>query len=323
MRCRPVLVCALVLLGSLATLAQDHVPDKAALSARAQELLRQSRMALGGEDALGKVQSLSASGKLRQFMKYAVVTSPTEVRDREKTVSGKVEVDFLFPDRFRKQVSSSTLTGFGYTYAEVLNGDRAWRNPPLPPQTSQKDRRVIDVSDVTESYARQAETARAQISFYTLGWLLRTPPSFPVELIYAGQVDYENRPADAILVGNDAFRPLLLLDQKTHLPLAIVFSYVEAPRETVIVEVASVSARYIRDTYLKARQERKARAKPPQRQEMHLRFSDHRQVAGVLLPHRLTVVLNGRVIEELEIRDFEINRPINPKKFEGQPEEKY
>ncbi len=82
MRCRPVLVCALVLLGSLATLAQDHVPDKAALSARAQELLRQSRMALGGEDALGKVQSLSASGKLRQFMKYAVVTSPTEVRDR-------------------------------------------------------------------------------------------------------------------------------------------------------------------------------------------------------------------------------------------------
>jgi hypothetical protein len=53
---------------------------------------------------------------------------------------------------------------------------------------------------------------------------------------------------------------------------------------------------------------------------MLIRFSDRRQVNGLLLPFRVTTTLNGEVIEEMTINEFEINRPISPKKFAGPPE---
>ena len=45
-------------------------------------------------------------------------------------------------------------------------------------------------------------------------------------------------------------------------------------------------------------------------------------VNGLLLPFRVTTTLNGDVIEEMTINEFEINRPISPKKFAGPPEPK-
>jgi hypothetical protein len=77
------------------------------------------------------------------------------------------------------------------------------------------------------------------------------------------------------------------------------------------------------ETFQRARSERQARTTPPQRYELHLKFSDYRQIAGLLFPHRITTLLNREIIEEVRFDQFEINRPINPKKFEGQPEPKY
>jgi hypothetical protein len=206
----------------------------------------------------------------------------------------------------------------------VINGDRAWRKPPLPVRSAQGDGRVIDVGDFERSLARQAHNARQQMTFYTLGWLVQALPSFPLELSYAGEYETEGRLADIIVAqGPDEFRLALLLDQKTHLPLALAFSFVEARRETVLVEAASVSRKFMQDTYLRARQERQARARQPERIEVQWRFSDHRPVEGLLLPHRITTAFNGELSEELVITELALNRPINAKKFEGQPKEKY
>jgi hypothetical protein len=76
------------------------------------------------------------------------------------------------------------------------------------------------------------------------------------------------------------------------------------------------------ETFQRARQERQQRQTQPRRYEMHLHLSDYRQIAGVLWPHRMTTTLNGEKIEELIFDDFEINRSVNPKKFEGEPEQK-
>ena len=315
---------AFALAGAAAVCAQAPTQGKAAQVARARELIKQARAALGGEEALGKLQSLSASGKLRRFVKYISVRSPTKVEEKEKTLSGKVEVDLLPPDKFRKHVSSHTLRGFKYSYEEVVNGDQAWRKPPLPIASSNRDSRVIDVSDVGRSFAMQAQNARQQMALYTLAWLLQPPPSFPLELSYAGLFKTEIGVVEIIVAqGPGDFQLILLLDQKTHLPLALATVFVESPRKSILVEVASVSQRHIRETYDRARKERQARAQPPQRNEMQYRFSDYRQVGGVLLPYRITTALNGEVIEELEITGFALNHPINPKKFEGKPEEKY
>jgi hypothetical protein len=78
----------------------------------------------------------------------------------------------------------------------------------------------------------------------------------------------------------------------------------------------------MQETYARARAERRARAKPAQRYEMIIRFSDRRPVEGALLPFRVTTSLNGAVIEEMTMNEFEINREINPKRFAGPPKPK-
>jgi hypothetical protein len=121
--------------------------------------------------------------------------------------------------------------------------------------------------------------------------------------------------------GQSGFRIFLLLDAKNHLPSAIAISFVEDIQQTVLVESPGFfDRRVMQETFARARAERRARANQPKPYEMIMRFSDHRLVDGMNLPHRVTTTLNGRVIEEMAINEFEINRPVNPKRFAGPPE---
>ncbi|HEX4946467.1 MAG TPA: hypothetical protein VFZ34_07390, partial [Blastocatellia bacterium] len=56
--------------------------------------------------------------------------------------------------------------------------------------------------------------------------------------------------------------------------------------------------------------------KPPQAVSIQMRLSDRRLVNGINLPHRITTYHNGIEVETIEFDEFEINQPINPKKFE-------
>ena len=95
-------------------------------------------------------------------------------------------MDFALPDRFRLRIRGATLTGFGFSIEEIINGDRAWRNPPMSVRSFQRDQRVIDVGDAERTLLLQARTARQQIAFHSLGWLVATPSSLPLTLTYAG-----------------------------------------------------------------------------------------------------------------------------------------
>jgi hypothetical protein len=301
------------------------VEDSAAKEERARELIKRGRVAIGGEDALSRVQTLSVSGKLRRFIKYVSVQSPTRVVDKEKNLSGKLEFDFLLPDRYRKKVSGQTMRGFGYSYAEIVNGERAWRNPPLRTISSRNDSRVVDIDDFERTIELQARGAREQMTIYLLGWLLQPLPTFPLKFIYGGQFQTYSGLAEVIIVeGPENFQLFLLLDPQTNLPISVAATFIHSRQQMVLVESPRFfDRRSMMETFQRARDERKARAKPPQRYELHLKFSDYRQVAGILLPHRITTLLNREAIEEVTFDQFEINHPINPKKFEGQPEPKY
>jgi hypothetical protein len=292
-------------------------------AARARELLEETRAAIGAPSAWSQMTSLSAVGRLRRFIKYVSVQAPDRIEEKEKTLNGKVRLEFLLPDRFWRRVSNSMLNGYGYTYTQVINGERAWRYP-APLITSHRDKRIYDVGDIDRSIELHAHDTRQQIAFYTLGWLLQLPPSFPAEFIHAGQVQVEGRSYEAIVVrGPNGFHPALLIDRETHLPFALVLAFVEARRETVVVEVASVSRQYISETYARARREREARRRPPERHEMQWRFSEHQEVGGLRLPRKITTFLDGQILEELTIPEIKINREVDPKKFEGQPEIKF
>lgn len=318
------LAAGLVVMVLVSAAATQSAQIKADSAARSRELLRQSREAAGLELIGGGVQVLAFKARTERFVRYFSVQSPTKVVENEKTLSGRIEAEFWLPDKFRLKTKSDTLSGFDVSYTQVLNGDLVWRDPPMTVRSFGSDRRIIDVDDVERTMLMQTRTAKQQIALYTLGWLLQTPSSVQVEMSYGGVFDLEGQKCEAIIVeGQEGFRNILLLDQKTRLLAGLAIVFFDATRETVIVEVAALDRRFIRDTYMRARQERMARTKPAQRHEIMWRFLDHSTIGGVTLPHRVKITLDGRPVEEVSINEYKINQPINPKRFEGKPEVKY
>jgi hypothetical protein len=307
------------------TVQKTPSAEERAKSERAEELIKLARVALGGEEALASIQTLSVSAKLRRPIKYVSVQSPKKVVEKAKVLSGKVELDFLLPDRFRKRTSGERLIGFPFSYTEIVNGGRAWRNPPLRTISSHKDSRVIDVDDFERTIELQRRGARHQLSLFSLGLLLKALPTYPLQYSYMGRIKSMDGEANAIAVTDPENRQMyMLLDPKSNLPLAFAWTFIAGRQETVIIEaVGFYNPRYFRELSQRVLRERQERTTPPQRYEMRMKFSDYRLVSRVLLPHRITTTLNQEIIEELIFNEFEINRPISLKKFEGEPEPRY
>lgn len=316
------LVALAARVGHVSEQASEQSRNGAARVVHANELIRQARIAVGGEEALRSLTSLSISARLHRFVKYVFVKSPTEVEEREKTLSGRVSIEFLLPDRYRRNVSTSTLIGTKYSYTEIISGGRAWRDPPLLAESSSKDRHAIDVSDFERSLAYQAINARQQLTFYSLAWLLRELPDYPIEFVYEGWLQTKDGKAEAITAHRgDEFQSLLLLNQETHLPLGFISRFIASQAEPVLANrTFFFSVAYLRGLQQRARRERAAQlAKPSRRSEWQMRLTDHRRVGGLLLPHRLTMMVDGTPVEELVITKYEINRRMNPRDFERKP----
>jgi hypothetical protein len=304
--------------------SEPHPPTPMNEAARAKELIKMARAAIGGEEALSRIQTLTASGKSNRYVRYVSVQSPQKVEEKQRALSGKMEFEFALPDKFRRRVTGENMRGFGYSYAQVVRGAEAWLDPPMRPQSSYRDRRVIDVSDVSRTEFIQATRAKQELSYFSIGWLMLAMPGYPLETSYLGLYQLGAESAHAIRAeAVSGFQFTVLLDVKTYAPAALAISFVEEIPPTVIVEAAGFfDRRFRQETFARARAERRARTKPPQPYEMLIRFSDRRPAGGLLLPFRVTTTLNGDVIEELTINEFEINRPISPKKFMGPPEPK-
>ena len=335
-----------VLLCGLTSLAQQPVePEQTAKSAsltpdykdeqtqfaHAQTLLKQARTVIGNEEVWNKLKNLTVRLKLERPVKYVSVQGPDKVEEKERTLNGKIELDFATPDRFRRKMTTQTLGSYNYSFAEIVNGDKAWRDPPLQVRSSQGDNRVVDVGDVDRTLNMQTRGAMQQLSLYTLMYLLTTPTCVPVKWRYEGKYKFTDQTLGAqpqevdLLMGvlPDEFRPFLFLDPQTHQLVGVALAYVEALRPSVMVEVAALDRGYLRRTYQRAGQERRARAKPPRMHEMRWLLSDFRSVNGAQLPHRIDVTRDGELLETMTVRELSTERPINPKRFEGEPKVKY
>lgn len=299
---------------------------------RAAEIVRLARERIGTDPARNGQRTFSASGKSRRYIRYLSVQSPTRVVEKQKVLNGKLEMDFALPDRFRLRIRGATLTGFGFSIEEIINGDKAWRNPPMSVRSFQRDQRVIDVGDAERTLLLQARTARQQIAFHSLGWLVASPSSLPLTLAYAGlfrpltgplrrpdQLVYEA----VLATSDDGLRLVLYFDPESCLLKAISLAYVDVYREAVVVEAASFDRRVMVGSYARAREERRRRERSAERQEVTWQFFDHRDVAGLVLPHRATIHFNETLIEEIELDRVRVDQPIDPKRFAGREEVRY
>ncbi len=278
-----------------------------------QQLLQQARTAIGAMN----LQSFSAKGKVRRKVKYVEVSSLTKIEEKEKELTSKLRIEFVWPNKFRVREKGTQLNGLSYEFLSIVNDREAWVYPqPIVPSTPE-NRRVVSVEDAEQNMLRQAQMARANVSRFTLSCLLSSWPTWPVEFHYAGRINTEAGVNEVLSVRDaEGFKTLMLLDPITHLPTMLNETIVVPQRVIVIPTGFGFDRRYNRAIMMKTREERQSRTKPPQPVSIQMRLSDRRLVNGLNLPHRITTYHNGIEVETIEFDEFEINQPIDPKKFE-------
>src|SRR5262245_33526909 len=82
----PVLLVLLLLVFSESARSQSHPKNSPSQNetARAEELIKLARAAIGGEEALSRIQTITAIGKYNSFVKYISVHSTKKVENNQK-----------------------------------------------------------------------------------------------------------------------------------------------------------------------------------------------------------------------------------------------
>jgi hypothetical protein len=266
---------------------------------KAQAVINQARLSIGGEK-VKSLNSLSATGNYRRLL-------------GEREMSGEFQIDLLMPDKMMRAETMSPIPNVEITRIEAVNGDRVWTDQ----QSSGMGGGMIVMrrpgGDTPQAQAMQENAIRAEFARLTIGWLLSTPNSFPVEYAYAGEAEAPDGKADVIDVkGPNGFAARLFLDQKTHKPLMLTF---KGRKPRVVMQTVSGPSKSQEEIEKRIKDSEAEAAKQPE-VEFQIRFSDYRDVSGVSLPHRLTRSVDGEVNEEWEMSKFKINPSLKPEKFE-------
>lgn len=283
------LMTALTLGGYLAQATGD---------ARAAELLRQARAALGGP-ALDAVDSLSATGTVRRA-----------AGDRQ--LAGDLTLQIQLPDRMLRTDSLSPDGGLTLETSQGIRGDqllraaRTFNTPPgaiirTPPPPARG----------SEAEVQALRAARADLARLAIGLLLRAPADQPIDFTYGGQAEAPDGKADVLDVkgrDNSAFALKLFLDATTHRPLMLSYRGV-APR--IVMQTQRIEGPPRQD------------ARPPVPAmpagdvvDIEMFLDDYRAVDGVMLPHHVSRSVAGEVTEEWTIASFALNPRFKPGTFE-------
>lgn len=301
------LVCLLTLFvaGSFSALAESKGE-----AGRALEILKQARAAIGGEEKLGAIQSLTLKGKFRRVI-------------QEREVAGEREFNFLLPDKFMK---SDTLIVGGsstsFTTYRALNGSESWSGGGPGGNGGMmfmsRDGSKPTKEQLEKMEREQAQRFRAEYARYVLALLLSSPSGYGLEFNYAGEAVADDGRADVIdATGPEGFAARLFLDKESHLPLMLTY---RAPKPRVFTAMMrSTDDKKKQEDIVKEAREKAAQdlaTAKPEEVEMQLRFTDYRKTGGLMLPHRITQGPDGEVNEEWEIKTYEFNPQFKADKFQ-------
>jgi len=281
-----------------------------ALDARAEEILKQAREAVGGEQQLQKIQSLSLIGQYRRVF-------------GDRQMGGDREISIVLPNKY--SVEDSMNPG-GHSTAMVntraMNSDHAWTS-----SSGGGGGMVfrVGVPGGQQATPEQMEAAlrrslTIEMARYLLALTLAAPDSFAIEYKYAGESEVENAKADVLdLTGPDRFAIRVFFDKESHLPLLLSYRGPKPRIMTMSRPGGGASAKP--EDIKKAREEaeKKLEAETPTQPEevdFYIRLSDHKKMSGLLLPHKFTFLTDNEVSEEFEVSKIQINPQFKSDRFE-------
>jgi len=294
------LILTLILSSATAAFADD---------ARAQEILKQARQAIGGEDKLQKIQGLQINGQYRRVF-------------GERQMVGDREISILLPNKY---LVEDAMNAGGLSTAMIntrgLNGDKAWSG-----NSGGGGGMVFRIggpggqqASPEQMEAMLRRVYNAEFSRYLLAIILTPPPSLAVEYKYVGESDVEDAKADVIdVTGPENFSVRVYFDQSSHLPLLLSY---RGPKPRVVTMTRQAGSAPKPDEIKKAQEEaeKKMHAEAPAAPEevdFYIRLTDHKKVNGVMLPHKLTFLTENEVSEEFEISKYQLNPQFKADHFD-------
>ena len=277
--------------------------------ARAQEILKQARHAIGGEEQLQKVQSLQIHGQYRRVF-------------GDRQLGGDRDISILLPNKY---LVEEAMNAGGLSTALIntraLNGDQAWSG-----NSGGGGGMIFRMSGPggqqatpEQMEAMQRRIYSAEFSRYLLAMILTPSPAMAVEYKYAGESEVEDVQADVIdVTGPDKFAVRVFFDKSSHLPLLLSY---RGPKPRVVTMTRQAGSAPKPEDLKHAREEAEkkmsAEAPPvPEEVDFYIRLTDHKRVGGLVLPHKLTFSTDNEVSEEFEISKYQINPQFKADLFE-------
>lgn len=294
------LLLTFVLLSAPAALADDS---------KAQEILKQARQAIGGDEQLQKIQAIQINGQYRRVF-------------GERQMGGEREISILLPNKYLVEDAMSTGgMSTAIINTRALNGDKAWSG-----NSGGGGGMVFRIAGPGGAQAspEQMEAAQrriynAELSRYLLAMILTPPPALAVEYKYAGESEVEDAKADVIdVTGPDTFAVRVFFDKTSHMPLLLSY---RGPKPRIMTMTRQGGhARNPEDLKkLRDEAEKKMTAEAPaapEEVEFYIRLTDHKKVGGLMLPHKLTFLTESEVSEEFEISKYQLNPQFKADHFE-------
>lgn len=184
-------------------------------------------------------------------------------------------LEILLPDKLRWSEQSDFTTNQS-SRTEILNGDQARSE-----SAALIDGRQVSVQlGESEPPSRTAARMKSRLLSQSLITLLAAPPQMPLRFTYIGEAESSDQRADVVEANTtDGTRLRLYFDKTSH--LLLMMSYI---------------GRNGGET-----------------QKVFL--SDYRAENNLLVAHRVTIEVDGRTVEERELRNFSVNPSFNSSRF--------
>lgn len=296
----------------------------------AAKVMADMRKALGGEQKLAAVTSLSATGKAQRAM-------------GETSMGGDYELMLELPDRFFTRQVVAQLP-MGNIVAKVgFNGDGLIQDTEQPSMPGGGMLQIrMGGAPMNATPEQQAESARKQVastkdefSRMALGMFGGAITALPLEYTYGGTAEAPDGKADVINVKSAGeFAGKLFVDQKSHLPL--MFTWMA--KEPLVMNASSGGrsgggAQMItmgaagaggkaptpeeRDKMMAELDAKRAAAEANRKMvEFRMFYSNYQSVDGIQLPHTFQQAIGSNPTNEITIEKYKVNPKIDPKKFD-------
>jgi hypothetical protein len=332
----------------------DAQEEQSAKVTRALDLLKEARAAMGGEEALKTLQSLSISGTSRRAF-------PDQNGQAQEERSGKVQIHLAFSDKLIEKagIRLDAPPG-GAAHDRVIVRKKA----PVQGSSGAADQSQESGAVVMKPHKRvmrldghapvmAAHPMGAMPVHFLLTSILRAPAPFPIEYSHAGEARTEAGEAVDIVEAKypGGLVARLSLDKQTRLPVGLSYRTLMPPvdagkrfvfrnrigkegvAEGAVMPAPEAGRAEIPDVLIERREieeellvpegnpphvKFQIPLPPPQEVEAQVSFSDYRVVDGILLPHRITQTFSNKGTETWEVEKYEINSPPRSEKLRKQ-----